>query len=204
MPRVARGPYGLSRSVAARACLRSRVARARTQAAARSPIRPQWSLCPTMAGVRDGSVSRCACSLRERAKQLGRARRRRGFARRPLPAPLRREQGASGPRSRQSHARRSRERTGSFLHAVEMASRILPSTLKDVTLSAVLDDGGVLEGETKIASSTRPIREISLTPSQVHPAPGVIDAYATPPIRAKSIFRPRCAASISEIGISNT
>jgi uncharacterized cofD-like protein len=103
------------------------------------------------------------------------------------------------------------ERTGSFLQAVEMASRILrvsgrilPSTLQDVTLRAVLDDGGVLEGETKIASSSRPIREISLMPSQVHPAPGVIDVYATPPIRAKSIFRPRCAASISEIGISNT
>ena len=75
------------------------------------------------------------------------------------------------------------ERTGSFLQAVEMASRILrvsgrilPSTLQDVTLRAVFDDGGVLEGETRIAAASRPIREISLTPSQAHPAPGVIDA----------------------------
>lgn len=75
------------------------------------------------------------------------------------------------------------EQTGSFLKAVEVSAkvlrtrgRILPATLEDVVLEAVLDDGTRLLGETRITASGRRIREISLRPGNVSATPGVLSA----------------------------
>ena len=75
------------------------------------------------------------------------------------------------------------EQTGSFLKAVEVSSRvlrtagrILPSTLEDVVLEAVLEDGSRIRGETKIGSCERRIRRISIDPESVQATPGVVEA----------------------------
>jgi uncharacterized cofD-like protein len=75
------------------------------------------------------------------------------------------------------------EQAGSFLKAVELSSRvlrtagrILPVTLEDVILEAVLEDGSRLLGESKIARSTRKIRRVLLRPSTAAPTPGVVEA----------------------------
>jgi uncharacterized cofD-like protein len=75
------------------------------------------------------------------------------------------------------------EQTGSFLKAVEVSAkvlrttgRILPATLEDVTLVAVLEDGNHVSGETRITASGKGIRRISLRPPDARPTPGVIEA----------------------------
>jgi uncharacterized cofD-like protein len=75
------------------------------------------------------------------------------------------------------------EQAGSFLKAVELSSRvlrtagrILPVTLDDVRLEAVLEDGSRLVGECEIARCARRIRKILLDPSDAPPAPGVCEA----------------------------
>lgn len=75
------------------------------------------------------------------------------------------------------------EKTGSFLKAVEMSSRvlrtagrILPSTQQDVRLEALLEDGTRLLGETLVNSCEKRIRRISLRPHGVEPTPGVVEA----------------------------
>lgn len=66
--------------------------------------------------------------------------------------------------------------TGDFERAVKETSnilairgRVLPSTIDEVRLQAMLDDGTLLEGETNIAKSTLPIKHVMLQPSQVSP-----------------------------------
>jgi len=66
--------------------------------------------------------------------------------------------------------------TGDFERAVKETSnilairgRVLPSTIDDVQLQAELDDGTLLEGETTIAGSIRPIKHIMLQPAEVSP-----------------------------------
>jgi len=75
------------------------------------------------------------------------------------------------------------EKSGCFLKAVELSSRvlrtvgrILPATRADVRLQATLEDGGTVVGETAINALDRPIRKISLLPPDVEPAPGVVEA----------------------------
>lgn len=75
------------------------------------------------------------------------------------------------------------EKTGSFLKAVEMSSRvlrtagrILPSTQQDVRLEALLEDGTRLLGETLVNACEKRIRRISLRPYGVEPTPGVAEA----------------------------
>jgi uncharacterized cofD-like protein len=75
------------------------------------------------------------------------------------------------------------ERAGSFLKAVELSSRvlrtvgrILPVTLDDVKLEAILEDGSSLVGESEISGSPRKIRKILLSPRDARPTPGVVDA----------------------------
>jgi uncharacterized cofD-like protein len=75
------------------------------------------------------------------------------------------------------------EMTGSFMKAVEMASRvlrtagrILPATLDDVVLEAEMQDGSTLVGETAIASSGRRIRRVRLRPGAARTTPGVLEA----------------------------
>jgi uncharacterized cofD-like protein len=66
--------------------------------------------------------------------------------------------------------------TGDFAKAISISSeilasrgRIFPSTAARVTLEALLEDGTVVAGETKISKSKAPIREIRLRPNRVRP-----------------------------------
>lgn len=75
------------------------------------------------------------------------------------------------------------EMTGSFMKAVEMASRvlrtagqILPATLEDVVLEAELQDGSMLMGEMAIAACGKRIRRIGLRPRAARTTPGVLEA----------------------------
>lgn len=75
------------------------------------------------------------------------------------------------------------EQTGSFLKAVEVSSRvlrtagrILPATLQDVSLEAVMEDGSRVTGETQIAASRKRIRRISIVPESAEPTPGIVRA----------------------------
>jgi len=68
------------------------------------------------------------------------------------------------------------EITGDFPDAVrssaevlKIAGRIFPSTAANVSLEAVLDDGRVLRGESRISRSRKRIREIRLLPGRVRP-----------------------------------
>ncbi len=73
--------------------------------------------------------------------------------------------------------------TGDFAKAVEVSSdvlavagRIFPSTAANVSLKATLEDGSVVEGETRISRSVVPIRRIELKPGVCHPLPGALEA----------------------------
>lgn len=73
--------------------------------------------------------------------------------------------------------------TGDFPEAVRLSSnvlatqgRIFPSTAKNTTLQATLDNGRLVIGETKISHSRTRIRRIRLVPSTVYPLPEVISA----------------------------
>lgn len=66
--------------------------------------------------------------------------------------------------------------TGDFYSAVRAAShvlaiegRIFPSTTESVSLVAELEDGSLVRGETRISSSTKPIRRVSLDPPDCRP-----------------------------------
>jgi uncharacterized cofD-like protein len=52
---------------------------------------------------------------------------------------------------------------------LNIAGRIYPSTAADVSLEAVLSDGRVVCGETRISRSRRPIREVRIRPARVRP-----------------------------------
>jgi uncharacterized cofD-like protein len=75
--------------------------------------------------------------------------------------------------------------TGDFAHAVQLSSeilairgRIFPATSANVTLEAVLSDGSVVRGETKISKSRRPIDIIRLRPENCEPVPETLEAIA--------------------------
>jgi uncharacterized cofD-like protein len=75
--------------------------------------------------------------------------------------------------------------TGDFAQAVQMSSQILaargriyPATNSDVTLSACMDDGTTVHGETNITRSSRRIVELMLEPPDAEPLPGTLDAIA--------------------------
>src|SRR5437868_12289637 len=77
------------------------------------------------------------------------------------------------------------EITGDFPDAVrssaevlKIAGRIFPSTAANVSLEAVLDNGVVVRGETRISRSRRPIREIRLQPGRVRPLKETLAAIA--------------------------
>jgi uncharacterized cofD-like protein len=65
---------------------------------------------------------------------------------------------------------------GDFSEAVRKSSevlniggRIFPSTASDVSLEAVLSDGRVVRGESRISRSKKPIREVRIVPARVRP-----------------------------------
>jgi uncharacterized cofD-like protein len=76
--------------------------------------------------------------------------------------------------------------TGDFSEAVrksaevlKIAGKIYPVTAANVVLEAILEDGSIVEGETRISRSTQRIRTISLRPRRVKPLDGVLDALQT-------------------------
>jgi uncharacterized cofD-like protein len=75
------------------------------------------------------------------------------------------------------------EITGDFAEAVKLSSEILaskghiyPATNADVHLSAEIEDGTIVKGETNISSSTKPIKKLSLEPADCEPLPEAIAA----------------------------
>jgi len=73
--------------------------------------------------------------------------------------------------------------TGDFAEAVRVSGevlairgRIFPATLENVSLEAVMTDGKIVSGETRIAKSGRKIRRLSLRPRHVRPLPEVLEA----------------------------
>src|ERR1700758_5295297 len=75
--------------------------------------------------------------------------------------------------------------TGDFTRAVRVSSevlairgRIFPSTNQLVSLEAVLENGKVIAGETRIGATRVPIRRVRLVPRKVKPLPDVLEAIA--------------------------
>ena len=73
--------------------------------------------------------------------------------------------------------------TGDFAEAVRVSGevlairgRIFPATLENVSLEAVMTDGKIVLGETRIAKSGKKIRRLSLRPRHVQPLPDVLEA----------------------------
>jgi len=76
--------------------------------------------------------------------------------------------------------------TGDFAHAVKLSAeilairgRIFPATSLNVTLEAVLKDGSVVRGESKISKSRQAIREIRLRPQNCDPLSETLEAIRT-------------------------
>lgn len=76
--------------------------------------------------------------------------------------------------------------TGDFAQAVQVSSQILatrgnifPATNQNVTLSAYMDDGSIVHGETSITASPRRIVELMLDPPNAQPLPETLEAIAT-------------------------
>jgi uncharacterized cofD-like protein len=75
--------------------------------------------------------------------------------------------------------------TGDFAQAVQMSSQILatrgriyPATNTSVTLSALMDDGTIVRGETSITRSKQRIVELKLDPADAAPMLETLDAIA--------------------------
>jgi uncharacterized cofD-like protein len=73
--------------------------------------------------------------------------------------------------------------TGDFSHAVKLSSeilairgRIFPATSANVTLEAVLADGTIVRGESRISKSKQPIQVIRLNPGNCDPLPETLEA----------------------------
>jgi len=75
--------------------------------------------------------------------------------------------------------------TGDFPHAVKVSSevlaicgRIYPSTSQNVGLRAIMSDGKIVEGETRITKSRSRIVRLELTQGKVKPLRDALDAIA--------------------------
>jgi uncharacterized cofD-like protein len=73
--------------------------------------------------------------------------------------------------------------TGDFAEAVRVSGKVLairgrifPTTLANVSLEAIMMDGKVVLGETRIVRSGKKIRRLKLRPRRVRPLPEVIEA----------------------------
>ncbi|HVA95759.1 MAG TPA: YvcK family protein [Candidatus Dormibacteraeota bacterium] len=74
---------------------------------------------------------------------------------------------------------------GDFAEAVRVSGevlairgRIFPATVENVSLEAVMIDGKIVSGETRIAKSGKKIRRLQLHPRRVRPLPEVLEAIA--------------------------
>src|SRR5207302_8427697 len=56
--------------------------------------------------------------------------------------------------------------------------RVLPTTLRDVTLCAEMSDGTVVEGESSITRAGKAIRRVFLKPDRVPPLRDALEAIA--------------------------
>src|SRR5258708_7348043 len=89
------------------------------------------------------------------------------------------------------------EITGDFAQAIKLSSQVLatrghiyPATTTNVTLSARMDDGSIVEGETNITASHRRICELTLEPAGAEPLPETLESVAPPhliPPRPRSL-----------------
>jgi uncharacterized cofD-like protein len=77
------------------------------------------------------------------------------------------------------------EMTGDFAHSIKLAAEILatrghilPITSANVTLTAHMEDGSIVRGETKITASRSRIVELALDPADPPPTPETLDALA--------------------------
>jgi uncharacterized cofD-like protein len=75
--------------------------------------------------------------------------------------------------------------TGDFAQAVQMSSQILatrghifPATNQNVTLTAHMDNGSIVHGETNITASPHRIVELILEPAHAEPLPETLEAIA--------------------------
>lgn len=75
--------------------------------------------------------------------------------------------------------------TGDFTEAVRVSSKVLavrgrifPTTIENVSLEAVMSDGKIVLGETRIAGSGNRIRRLHLRPRRIQPLPEVLEAIA--------------------------
>ncbi len=75
------------------------------------------------------------------------------------------------------------EISGDFAQAVQTSSQILatrgriyPCTTENATLSAQMDDGSIVRGETRISASKQTIVELMLDPPDALPLPQTLDA----------------------------
>jgi len=75
--------------------------------------------------------------------------------------------------------------TGDFAQAVKLSSeilairgRIFPATSANIVLEAVLIDGTVVQGESKISKSRCPIKLVRLRPGNCEPLPETLDAIS--------------------------
>jgi uncharacterized cofD-like protein len=75
--------------------------------------------------------------------------------------------------------------TGDFAEAVRVSGevlairgRIFPATVENVSLEAVMSDGKIVSGETRIARSGKRIRRLRLHPRHVRPLPEVLEAIS--------------------------
>jgi uncharacterized cofD-like protein len=73
--------------------------------------------------------------------------------------------------------------TGDFTEAIRVSSKVLairgrifPSTLSNVHLVALLENGRTVHGETRITASRVPIKKLGLSPWRVRPLPKAIEA----------------------------
>jgi uncharacterized cofD-like protein len=78
------------------------------------------------------------------------------------------------------------EISGDFAQAVQTSSQILatrgriyPSTTANARLSARMDDGSLVQGETNITASRLTITELMLSPADAAPLPETLDAIAS-------------------------
>jgi uncharacterized cofD-like protein len=76
--------------------------------------------------------------------------------------------------------------TGDFTQAVRLSGeilairgRIFPSTNQLVSLEAVLENGRIVAGESRISKSRTPIRSVRLAPRRVQPLPETLRAIAS-------------------------
>jgi uncharacterized cofD-like protein len=77
------------------------------------------------------------------------------------------------------------EITGDFAQAIKLSSQVLatrghiyPATTTNVTLSAYMDDGSTVKGETNITASHHRICELTLEPAGAEPLPETLDSIA--------------------------